>query len=101
MMRSPTRTHDIERSIPVSLNDACLGCRSGTPLPIDITMAFQPIVDIRTGRVFAYEALVRGFAGETAGEILSSVSAEMLYKFDQACRVEGDRAGRPALHNRR
>ncbi|WP_163956757.1 EAL domain-containing protein [Sphingomonas insulae] len=94
-MHSLISTRDIGRSKPVLLNDACTGCRSGTPLPIDITMAFQPIVDIRAGRVFAYEALVRGVAGETAGEILSSVSAEMVYKFDQACRVKAiELAGR-------
>ncbi|RZL81980.1 MAG: EAL domain-containing protein, partial [Sphingomonas sp.] len=33
-----------------------------------ITMAFQPVVDIESGAVFAYEALVRGadegFVGE-------------------------------------
>ena len=29
-----------------------------------ITMAFQPIGDIETGAVFAYEALVRGVDGQ-------------------------------------
>ncbi|RYF21025.1 MAG: EAL domain-containing protein, partial [Oxalobacteraceae bacterium] len=53
-----------------------------------ITMAFQPIVDIETGSVFAYEALVRGADGRSAGEVLAGVEADMIYKFDQACRVK-------------
>ena len=51
-------------------------------------MAFQPIVDTRTGTPFAYEALVRGPGGEPAGTILSKVSQENLYAFDQSCRVQ-------------
>lgn len=53
-----------------------------------ITMAFQPIVDIETGAIFAYEALVRGIGGQSAGEVLASVDADMIYKFDQTCRVK-------------
>ncbi|WP_347574786.1 EAL domain-containing protein [Sphingomonas sp. Ant20] len=60
-----------------------------------ITMAFQPIVDITTGSVFAYEALVRGTDGQSAGDVLSSVDPDMIYKFDQACRVKAiELAGR-------
>ncbi|HZG08200.1 MAG TPA: EAL domain-containing protein [Allosphingosinicella sp.] len=51
-------------------------------------MAFQPIVDLETGRPFAYEALVRGTNGEGAGEILSRVTSETRYAFDQKCRVK-------------
>lgn len=51
-------------------------------------MAFQPIVDVEANRVFAYEALVRGTAGESAGSILSQVTAENRYAFDQSCRVK-------------
>jgi hypothetical protein len=32
-------------------------------------LAFQPIVDVNTGEVFAYEAIVRGERGESAGSI--------------------------------
>lgn len=49
-------------------------------------MAFQPIVDMRTRSVFAYEALVRGTAGEAAGTILSQVNPDNRYVFDQTCR---------------
>lgn len=51
-------------------------------------MAFQPIVDIAENRVFAYEALVRGPAGEAAASILSQVSETNRYAFDQQCRVK-------------
>jgi EAL domain-containing protein (putative c-di-GMP-specific phosphodiesterase class I) len=51
-------------------------------------MAFQPIVDIQAGKVFAYEALVRGVNNESAGSILSQVTPENRYAFDQGCRVK-------------
>nr|WP_299243074.1 EAL domain-containing protein [uncultured Halomonas sp.] len=56
-------------------------------LPFDFTMAFQPIVDTQQARIVAYEALVRGPEGESAYSILSQVTSELLYRFDQACRV--------------
>jgi EAL domain. len=52
-----------------------------------LTMAFQPIVDLRARTVFAHEALVRGIRGEPAHEVLSSVDHENRYAFDQACRI--------------
>ncbi len=51
-------------------------------------MAFQPIVDTEARRVFAYEALVRGPEGQSAGSILSQVTDENRYAFDQYCRVK-------------
>ena len=51
-------------------------------------MAFQPIVDIIDGVPFAYEALVRGPAGEGAASVLSQVSVANRYAFDQQCRVK-------------
>ncbi len=50
-------------------------------------MAFQPIVDITSNSVFAYEALVRGTEGQSAYSILSQVTPENRYAFDQNCRV--------------
>ena len=44
----------------------CAACRDKTQLPFDFTMAFQPIMDLHSGRPFAYEALVRG-GGRTVG----------------------------------
>ncbi|MFS0718813.1 EAL domain-containing protein [Arthrobacter sp. 1P04PC] len=51
-------------------------------------MAFQPIYDAVAGRVWGYEALVRGLAGEGAYSVLSQVSPEQKYRFDQDCRVK-------------
>ncbi|OLP60284.1 diguanylate phosphodiesterase [Xaviernesmea oryzae] len=67
---------------------ACLGCRDGAAFAHPFSMAFQPIVDRRSGRIFAHEALVRGIGGEGAGSVLSQVSDEMRYAFDQQCRVK-------------
>ena len=64
----------------------CQGCRSGAK-DFDLAMAFQPIVDVTTGRPFAYEALVRGAGGEGAAAVLSRVTPENRYAFDQQCRV--------------
>jgi EAL domain-containing protein (putative c-di-GMP-specific phosphodiesterase class I) len=66
---------------------SCQGCRDGTPLPFEFTMAFQPIVDLEHGSIWGYEALVRGPDGQSAASILSQVTSDTLYKFDQACRV--------------
>ncbi|WP_252106831.1 MULTISPECIES: EAL domain-containing protein [unclassified Halomonas] len=56
-------------------------------LPFEFTMAFQPIVDISQAQITSYEALVRGVNGESAYSILSKVTDDLLYRFDQACRV--------------
>ena len=68
--------------------NACESCRNGSPLDFDFTMAFQPIVDIIDQKVFAYEALVRGVDGSGAASILSLVTLENRYRFDQACRIK-------------
>jgi EAL domain-containing protein (putative c-di-GMP-specific phosphodiesterase class I) len=70
-----------------SLSSGCGGCRDGQALDFRIAMAFQPIVDLRTGRPWAYEALVRGAEGESAATVLAQVTAENRYAFDQQCRV--------------
>lgn len=69
----------------------CSGCRDGKGLDFGIRTAFQPIVDLTTGRPYAFEALVRGTNGESAGEILSRVTDDNRYAFDQACRVSAIR----------
>ncbi|RYG87285.1 MAG: EAL domain-containing protein [Alphaproteobacteria bacterium] len=66
----------------------CAGCRDGEKLNFEFSMAFQPIYDADANRVWGYEALVRGTAGEGALEILAKVSSEQKYRFDQACRVK-------------
>lgn len=64
----------------------CEGCRSGVG-SFDLAMAYQPIVDIHTGRPWAYEALVRGANGESAATVLAAVTPANRYAFDQQCRV--------------
>jgi EAL domain-containing protein (putative c-di-GMP-specific phosphodiesterase class I) len=51
-------------------------------------MAFQPIVNVETSEVYAYEALVRGLNGESAGVVLSQVNDANRYAFDQNCRAK-------------
>ncbi|WP_434651882.1 EAL domain-containing protein [Pseudomonas sp. R3-56] len=66
----------------------CAECRDHSALGFDFTMAFQPIFNVRTRTAFAYEALVRGVNGESAGYILGLVNDGNRYRFDQACRVK-------------
>lgn len=65
----------------------CIRCRDAQPLRLDLKMAFQPIVDVTSRSVFAYEALVRGADGASAGQVLAAVEPAELYTFDQTCRV--------------
>lgn len=65
----------------------CEGCREDIALPFEFKMAFQPIVDVTARRVWGYEALVRGADGESAYSILSQVTEDIRYRFDQAARV--------------
>lgn len=77
------------------MGNVCVGCREDVALPFEFRMAFQPIVDVASHRVWGYEALVRGVNGESAWSILSQVSDEIRYRFDQAARVMAiDTAGR-------
>jgi EAL domain-containing protein (putative c-di-GMP-specific phosphodiesterase class I) len=66
----------------------CQGCRSGEGFDQPFSMAFQPIVDLRTREVFGYEALVRGPEGQGAPSILQRVTPSNRYAFDQSCRVK-------------
>jgi EAL domain-containing protein (putative c-di-GMP-specific phosphodiesterase class I) len=65
----------------------CVGCREDIALPFEFKMAFQPIVDITNSCVWGYEALVRGVNGQSAFSVLSQVSEDIRYRFDQASRV--------------
>ena len=82
----------------------CGGCGPGDVLGFDFSMAFQPIVNVATGTVFAHEALVRGPDGESAASVLGQVTDANRYRFDQACRTTAIRlaAGlgmtKPAQH---
>jgi EAL domain-containing protein (putative c-di-GMP-specific phosphodiesterase class I) len=65
----------------------CGDCQDSR-LDFEFTMAFQPIVDLEQGQIVSHEALVRGPAGESAAYVLSKLTAENRYAFDQACRVK-------------
>lgn len=69
------------------MSNGCAGCRNGLAFNSAFSMAFQPIVDLGAGRTYAQEALARGPNGEPAGTVLSQVTSENRYGFDQACRV--------------
>jgi len=69
----------------------CVECRRAPGVDFDFTFAYQPIVDLANQRIFAHEALVRGPNGESAYSVLSQVTNETRYSFDQACRVEAIR----------
>ncbi|GLK79999.1 EAL domain-containing protein [Methylopila turkensis] len=71
-------------SFDLLANAGCAGCRQ--PFAIDIAMAFQPIIDVTDGSVFAYEALVRGANGEGAAAVLAHVTPDTRFAFDQLCR---------------
>ena len=66
----------------------CQGCQDGQNFPLPFTMAFHPIVDVRAGEIWGYEALVRGVDGQGAGAVLAAVTEANRYVFDQACRVK-------------
>lgn len=66
----------------------CVECSSGAGLDFDFTMAFQPIVNIAEGTVFAHEALVRGPNNEPAAAVFAHVDDSNRYRFDQSCRVK-------------
>lgn len=66
---------------------ACVQCQRAEPLDFAFTFAYQPIVELSTRTIFGHEALVRGPNGESAYSVLSQVTDENRYSFDQACRV--------------
>ena len=68
------------------VNGHCNRCDS--PVPFTFTMAFQPIVDVSQRKIIYYEALVRGPNGESAFSILEQVTKDLMYRFDQACRIK-------------
>ncbi|MEM8551705.1 MAG: EAL domain-containing protein [Pseudomonadota bacterium] len=65
----------------------CIHCRGKAGFEGKISFAFQPIVDVTTRTVFAQEALVRGPNGEPARSVLTPLTDETRYSFDQAART--------------
>ncbi len=70
------------------VGNTCGACKNGSQEPFAFSMAFQPIVDAETRTICAYEALARGPQGEPAFQVLSRVTEENRYAFDQSCRVK-------------
>jgi len=62
--------------------------RDGSVAHLPLSMAFQPIVNVATRSVFAYEALVRGMDHESAGDVLGQITEESRAAFDQSCRIK-------------
>jgi EAL domain-containing protein (putative c-di-GMP-specific phosphodiesterase class I) len=69
----------------------CEKCKNAQALEFGFVFAYQPIVDLDTRSIFAHEALVRGPNGESAYSVLSQVTDDNRYSFDQACRVRAIR----------
>jgi EAL domain-containing protein (putative c-di-GMP-specific phosphodiesterase class I) len=51
------------------------------------SFAFQPIIDLDAGGVFAQEALIRGTTGEPAASVLSRYSDDSLLTLDHEARI--------------
>lgn len=79
---------DMVLELPPTVGSRCGACIDGIAPPFEFSMAFQPVIDLDAGRVYAYEALVRGPAGEPAGSVLDRVTPANRYAFDQSCRVK-------------
>jgi len=75
-------------SVPTTYQDSTDPGRRLNIGGLPIAMAFQPIIDLRSKKVFAYEALARGLNGEPAATVLGWVDETDQYVFDQMCRTK-------------
>lgn len=57
-------------------------------LGMDATMAFQPIVNVNTKTIYAYEALARGRHNEGAAQVLDSIDDNQREEFDRECTLK-------------
>ncbi|WP_350549689.1 EAL domain-containing protein [Pseudoalteromonas sp. 120-MNA-CIBAN-0494] len=67
---------------------SCSNCADLDELGFDFTMAFQPIINCKTQSIYGYEALVRGLNNESAYSIISKITVDNRYTFDQLCRIK-------------
>jgi len=81
---TPSNFVQLDAAAPVG----CQGCQGTGSLGFQFDYAYQPIVDASMRSTFAHEALVRGPNGEGAASVLSQVTEQNRYRFDQACRVK-------------
>ena len=68
--------------------ESCAICGNGLGGELAFSFAYQPIVDLAAGRIYAHEALVRGPEGQSAASVLERIGEANRYSFDQACRVK-------------
>ena len=61
--------------------------RSELPERPGFSFLFQPIVDLSSGTISAYEALLRGVNGEGVGSVLGRVDPSEIHRFDRQCRL--------------
>jgi len=54
----------------------------------DFSFAFQPIVNIATGSIISFEALVRGYRNDPASQVFQQVEQVNLYQFDELLRLK-------------
>jgi blue light- and temperature-responsive anti-repressor len=54
----------------------------------EFSFAFQPIVDVSSQIVFAYEALVRGRSNQPAAAVFAAIQSSRLHVFDRAARIK-------------
>jgi len=66
---------------------SCVRCQTPSAFNLEISTAFQPIVNVMTREIYAYEALVRGSEGQSAAWVFEHVSEADHYHFDQKCRI--------------
>lgn len=76
---------NVERGLRAKADTSSRG-RGGLP---KFSMAFQPIVNVATREIFAYESLVRSLDGASAATILSRIPLKKFHLFDKACRSKG------------
>lgn len=65
----------------------CAECQGDQRLGFEFRLAFQPVVDARDRSIYGYEALVRTPEGGSAADVIAQVTPDLLYRFDQTCRV--------------
>lgn len=70
----------------VLMESAFLATAEHLRMSFPFSMAFQPMVDVVSGNIYAYEALVRGPQGQSAASILGRLKENDQFLFHQNCR---------------
>ena len=86
-MQLARTTHRFEGVLPEGSPHICDDCDAAEVKDPHFSMAYQPIVDVRTTRVAGYEALLRGLENQSAASLLSPIPDADRHGMEQACRV--------------